>query len=171
MIPYTAEVYAHVLPAVRLLAAEVAEGNSLDTGATLEATVHARLWPYVTHAVQEIQNPSSAPAPAAQKQDGRSKVWQVVVHFWADGMTVAATDPEKMQGTGKLPGIIEQYATEMHPDDTTFPSVLVASAIKEQRLPQLRNNLGRYEKAQLRFEYVIEGVNYACVVDVAKLDA
>jgi hypothetical protein len=165
----TAEIYAHVLPAVRLLMQDTTLSESDPPPS--EVIIHGRLWPYVTHAVEEIRNPPSAPADPP-KQDRRSKVWQYIVRFWVVTTSgtelVAETDIETMQGTGKLPGIIEQYATEMHPDDALFPSGLVASDIKEQRLPQLRNNLGRYSKASLRFEYDYDGAAYVCEVDVTK---
>lgn len=175
----TAEIYAHVLSAVRLLIQDL--GSDGFTANSLEEHIHTRLWSYVTHAVQEVRpSASSASSAEAPKKDGRSKAWQCVVRFWivatpgtlipagSPGVElIAETDPEIIQGTGSLPEIVERYATEMHPDDALFPSALTTAAIKEKLL-QLRNNLGRYNKASLRMEYVVDGVSYLCQVDVAK---
>lgn len=161
------EIYPHVLAAVRLVMQDNA--YTAETPGICERT-HIALWPYVTHAVAEVLVPS-APAPDAPKPDRRSKSWRVVVRFWhahADGVAelVAETDPETITGTGKLPELIKKYAEEMCPDDALFPSALVAASIRE-RIPQLRNNLGRQGSATLRIEYIYEGAEYLCEVSVS----
>lgn len=167
-----AEIYPHVLAAVRLVMQD-----KKDYTATPDAVLaHNALWPYVTHAVEEIANPS-APVPDAPKPDRRSKSWRVVVKFYtlrpevpgadADGKwLIAETDPEIVQGTGSLPELIEKYAEEMCPDEALFPSPLVAAKLRE-RIPQLRNNLGRQGSATLRIEYIYEGAAYLCEVSVS----
>jgi hypothetical protein len=160
----TQEIYAHVLPAVKLIIQDL---NGAPDAPTLEERIHARLWTYVTHAVREL-NPSAL-ATEAPKRDGRSKSWQYVVRFWnispISNDLVAETDTEIMQGTGSLSAIIAQYAQEMH--DGMLPAELSEDAIKE-KLPQLRNNLGRQGSAVLRIEYNIGDESYLCQVDVAK---
>lgn len=162
-----AEVYPHVLSAVRL----IMQDKSFTTETPdVEAQVHKALWSYVTHAVDEVLRPSAAVA-GAPKQDRRSKAWQCVIRFCRttppSGLDlVAETDPETIQGTGALPQLIEQYAAEMHPDDALFPSELVAASIRE-RIPQMRNNLGRQGRATLGIEYEYDGCTYLCQVDVS----
>lgn len=156
----TAEVYAHVLPAVQLILADL---NGAADGATgVDQLVHARLWPYVTHALQEIR---PAPAATPAKIDGRAKPWTCVVRFWdmAGPTLIAETDPETVMGTGTLPAIVAAYGAEMHGET---PPELSEEAVKAQ-LPQLRNNLGRQGSAVLRIEY--GNGSALCQVDVSKL--
>ena len=157
------EVYTHVLPAVKLLLQDL---NGAATSENADALVHGKLWPYVTHAVREL-NPSAVPTA---KRDGRSKSWQYVVRFWemtAIGpQQLAVTDVEMMQGTGSLVGIVQGYVMELHEIDT-LPSELSEESIKA-KLPQLRNNLGRQDSAVLRLEYKLGDDSYLCQVDVAK---
>lgn len=160
----TSEIYGHVLPAVRLILSDL---NNTPDAPSLEERVHARLWSYVTHAVREAD--PSVILHEAPKRDGRSKAWQYVVRFWAatpiGQELVAESDIEIMQGTGSLPGIVAQYAKDMH--DGHLPAELGEDAIKE-KLPQLRNNLGRQGSAVLRVEYAVNELDYLCQVDVSR---
>lgn len=169
----TAEIYAHVVSAVRLLIQDASEQNSVAPEAVALEDVYKQLWPYVTHAVAEV-NPS-APLTAAlngePKRDGRAKLWQYVVRFWLrepfDTRLIAETEVEAMQGTGELPAIVARYALEMHEQ---IPPELSEEVVKG-KLPQLRNNLGRQGSAVLRIEYTVGDDAFLCQVDVAKPSA
>lgn len=160
----TQEIYAHVLPAVRLIVQDL---NGSPDGPSLEERIHARLWPYVTHAVREL-NPSAI-ANEPVKRDGRSKSWQYVLRFWNQTpigpVMIAETDTEIMSSTGSLPAIVAQYAGEMH-EDIAITELSEASI--KAKLAQLRNNLGRQGSAVLRVSYEIGDEQYLCQVDVTR---
>lgn len=152
----TQEIYAHVLPAVRLIMEDL-NGGAAAAGNTIEERVHAQLWSYVTHAVREV-NPDALNTPAP-KRDARAKAWKIVIRFWhttpIGNDLEAQTDEEIIQGTGALQQIIPAYATEMHGHEGSpdfCPPELSEESIKE-KLPQLRNNLGRQGSAVLRINY------------------
>lgn len=164
----TAEIYAHVLPAVRLLMQD--NMDTSDSAPTFEEQVFKRLWAYVTHAVHEVQNPPSSAPEAPAKRDGRSKAWQCVVSFYkinsGNPLLIAETDPETIQGTGSLPDLIEKYAAELHETEYhLLPSPLM---VIDKKIPQLRNNLGRQGKASLRIPYDYADGSYLCEVHVSK---
>lgn len=172
------EIYAHILPAVRIIMAEL---NGAPDASSVEERIAARIWPHITHAVREI-DPSALDNPTP-KRDARSKPWQYVIRFWhvteLGNDLVAESDAEIMQGTGPLPAIVAKYGREMHspePNDgvTLFPDHLPAELAEESvksKLAQLRNNLGRQGSAVLRIPYDIGNDRFICQVDVTSLDA
>lgn len=169
----TAEIYAHVVPAVRLLIEDVSNENNVTPESVSLDAIYKRLWAYVTHAMQEV-NPSASliAADSEPKRDGRSKTWQYIIRFWQrtplGTELIAETDGvEAVQGTGELPAIVARYAQELHEQ---IPSELTEEAVKA-KLPQLRNNLGRQGSAVLRMEYRAGDDAYLCQVDVAKPSA
>jgi hypothetical protein len=138
--------------------------------------VYARLWSYVTHAVRECSPEGAQLGPPAGKPDGRSKVWSVQLRFSdGTGQLTAETEPEPITGTGQLPALVAAYGAEVHADDDV--SNVIADAIKAhlleavaEKLPQLRNNLGRSKegKATMRIEYSVGEHDYVCEVAVSK---
>lgn len=141
---------------------------------TLAQRVQAHLWPYVhaaaEHAVSEGVVPKAEKgAVAPEPRDKRVKLWQCVTRFWlqtANGPELMAeTDPEVIEGTGTLTTLVPKYGKEMH--GVSVPD-LTAKAVKE-RLPQLRNNLGRQGSAVLRIEHQIGDEQWLCQVDVIRL--
>jgi hypothetical protein len=137
---------------------------------SLVERTHAALWPYVAVAVAQAPPDTAGQVEAPETRDKRAKPWQYTVRFWEAAPTgaelVAETDPAVMWSTGELPGIVSLCASEMH-EGAPIPE-LSRGAVKE-RLPQLRNNLGRAGSAVLRVEYAVGGVRYLCQVDVIRL--
>jgi hypothetical protein len=140
----------------------VAQAGPMDAEA-----VHAALWPYVRAAAAPYA-PRPAVPVAATPKDRRAKVWQYTVKFWnADGELVGETDPERMEGTGGVPGIIEGLAEQLH---GFVPPELHPDATKA-RLPQLRNNLGRQPRGVLRIPYADgQGQPHICQMDIHRLE-
>lgn len=168
------QIYLHIRSAVELILPEL---NGKDPS-SVEEQVHARLWSYVTHAVRDLNPSALNTAEVPAKRDGRAKPWKYVVRFWEvtplEKALVAESDEEIMSGTGKLPGIVAQYGRDMHSDEAAnvayCPPELSEEAIKE-KLPQLRNNLGRQGSAVLRVPYDIGENSFICQVDIISLDA
>lgn len=128
---------------------------------------HAALWPYVRAAVSPASAGEEAP-PAASISDRRKKPWQYTARFWnADGELVAETDPEVMLGSGQIPEILAGLAQQLH---GIVPLELAPEATKA-RLPQLRNNIGRYGKAVLRISYEHDiGATMLCQLDIYRME-
>lgn len=141
----------------------VAQSGPMDPEA-----VHAALWPYVRAAVAPYA-PNKYPQPSASTRDRRAKYWQYTVKFWdAAGELVGETDPERMEGTGGVPGILYFLAEQLH--EGFVPPELMPEATKT-RLPQLRNNLGRQPRAVLRIPYADgQGQAYICQMDIHRLE-
>lgn len=174
----TQEVYAHIRAASELLMQEISGAQDL------EKRIHAAIWPYITHAVREL-NPSAIETPVP-KRDARTKMWQVVVRFWnvtpLGNNLMAETEPDIVQSTGSLPGLIAAYAGDMHVaegEQAGIPHELSEESIKE-KLPQLRNNLGRQGSGVLRITYTVPALDergaayddeWICQVDVTRLDS
>lgn len=160
------EIYAHILPAVKLIMADL---NGSPDASSLEERISARIWPHITHAVREVD--PSAIETETPKRDARSKSWKYVVRFWHAtplGNDLAAeSDAEIMQSTGSLPAIVAQYGTDMHGE---LPPELSEESVKA-KLPQLRNNLGRQNAAVLRIPYDVGEDSFICQVDIVRLDS
>lgn len=136
--------------------------------------VAAYLWPFIVaaaeHAAAEGVVPEDPEGAAPAPRDSRVKLWQCTTRFWlhsANGPElVAETDPEILEGTGMIPLQLEAYAWDLH--EESVPE-LSQDSLKE-RLPQLRNNLGRQGSAVLRVEYEVGGASWLAQVDVIRLD-
>ena len=149
---------------------------------TSAADVHAALWPHVVQAFAECCEAADAPPlPVEEPKDRRVRPWQYQARFWLDTENgpelVAETDPDVMDGTGALPMIVRDLAASLHECELSdLPETLSHEALKE-KLPQLRNNLGRAKRSALRIPYVFLGLHeestaaYLCQVDVYRLDA
>lgn len=144
---------------------------------TLAQRVHAYLWPFVQTAAEHAVDAGIVPdvepeAAAPEPRDQRVKLWQCTTRFWmmtANGPELMAeTDPEIIEGTGLIPLRLESYGRMMHEEGSV--SELSEAALKE-RLPQLRNNLGRQGSAVLRIEYETGGAAWLCQADVIRLDS
>jgi hypothetical protein len=161
------DVYSYIKPAVELIMKEL---NGAPDASSLEERIHSRIWPYVTHAVKEL-NPSAIETQTP-KRDSRTKSWKYVIRFWnvtaIGNNLIAESDEEIMQGTGALKQVIPQYAGELH--ENYIPTELSEDSIKS-KLSQLRNNLGRQGSAVLRIPYAVGEENFLCNVDVVSLDA
>lgn len=143
------------------VAALHAERGPMDAPAT-----YAALWPYVRAAVAPSAGGEESP-PVAPSSDRRVRPWQYTARFWdAAGELVAETDPEVMQGTGSVPEILATLAQQLHGG---IPVEMYPAELKA-RLPQLRNNLGRYGKAVLRIPYVFDGASLVCQLDVYRME-
>ena len=140
----------------------VAQAGPMDAEA-----VHAALWPYVKAAAAPYA-PCSAPPVATAPKDRRAKVWQYTVKFWdAAGELIGETDPERMEGTGSVPGILADLVEELH---GFVPPELHPAAVKA-RLRQLRNNLGRQPRGVLRISYADgQGQPHICQMDIHRLE-
>lgn len=128
---------------------------------------HAALWPYVKAAAGPYAPRAAAPLPK-ETRDRRAKVWQYTVKFWDEaGELVAETDPERMDGTGAVPETLAGLARQLHgyvPDDLRPHETRL-------RLPQLRNNLGRAQRASLRVKYTDNsGAAFVCQMDIHRLE-
>lgn len=128
--------------------------------------LHAALWPYVRAAAAPYAERPVSPAPGAPR-DRRVRLWQYTVRFWDAAAELAAeTDPEQMEGTGGIPEILATLAKQLHGD---VPADLMPEVTKT-RLPQMRNNLGRYGKAALRVPYEFAGETFVCQMDIHRLE-
>ena len=143
---------------------------------TIAQRVHAYLWPLVAEATEHAAASGLVPAsdkgePAPAPRDQRVKLWQCVTRFWLRTENgpelMAETDPEILEGTGMLPPRLAHYATEMHAGHVPE----MAEDVLKERLPQLRNNLGRQGSAVLRVEYEADGAAWLCQTDVIRLDS
>jgi hypothetical protein len=160
---------AHVSAAVEEILSTLSPGD-IPTNGTLVAAVHARLWPYVAAAVAAAV--AARDLPPSGSSDRRIRPWQYTARFWnLDGELIAETDPCIMQGTGGLPLIVLGLARELH-GGAELQAPMTAEGVKE-RLPQLRNNLGRADSATLRMSYTAQGTgltgSFACQIDVYRL--
>lgn len=162
--------YQHIRQAVAAAVPTVENGKG-----TLAERVHAHLWPYVeaaaVAAAAEGLVPETPEVVAPAPRDRRTRRWQITVRFWMktpNGPELAAeTDPEIIDGTGEIPPKLEAYCMDLH--GGVGPE-LREDAVKE-RLPQLRNNLGRQGSAVLRVEYIgPEGAEWLCQTDVIRLN-
>lgn len=170
------EIYRHVLPAVKMLMAEL---NDVPDGKSIEERVHARLWPYVTHAV--VESHAGAVEIMTPRRDKRTKPWRYVVRFWnispiGQDLIAESEQPEIMQGTGNLPAIVAAYGCDVHSPEgsegnttlTFCPPELSEKSVKE-KLEQLRNNLARQGSAVLRIPYDVGDESYLCQVDITSI--
>lgn len=178
------EIAAYVQSAVALLLPDAARAAARDSR-PLDETVQALIWPHVRSAVDALGEPTDG-AESAARSDQRTKPWQYVARFWQHTPNgpelVAETDPEIMHGTGELPAIVQGLASQLHEcAANTLPDALSDDSLRD-RLPQLRNNLGRGRAAVLRIEYTfvhlddeppLEGsaADFLCQVDVYRLGA
>lgn len=151
-----------------------------ETGAPIAEIMHAQLWPRLCGAIEAELFLSYSNVPAAPTgKDRRAKPWQYVARFWQETdigpVLMGETDPEIMRGTGEIPTIVANLASQLH-DGT--PEELKPDAVKAL-LPQFRNNLGRANTATLRIPYLWaeleeDGVggrafNHLCQIDVFRL--
>jgi len=137
--------------------------------APLAERVLAALWPFV---VQALEGQEGVSEPITAPRDKRTKPWQYTVRFWAttpNGEELQGeTDPAVIDSTGKLPDVVSALAVQLHGEAT--PRELSPASLKE-RLPQLRNNLGRAGSGVWRILYYIEDTQHMCQVDVVRLES
>jgi len=156
------QVQALVSEAVTLLLPRLPKGH-----AALSERALASLVPYVTKALEEAGHAATV---TAEPRDKRSKPWLVTVRFWLHTPIgeelVALDDPTVIYSTGGIPPYVTGLSQEMHGE---IPPELSAASL-EERLPQLRNNLGRYGSAVLRVEYAAGGELFKCQIDVVRVE-
>jgi hypothetical protein len=167
--------YEHIAAAIAEVLPKI-NPDELKRGIRPSSIVAARLFPYIEAATSSLLAAADLERPAEEQTDRRAKPWQAQLRIWSGEELVAETDPEVIDGTGQLPELVEDIASQLH---ETAPAELQQANVRGM-LPQLRNNLARQKSAVLRIEYTAPDLSedprlagraaqYLCQVDVFRL--